>query len=75
MAEPAPSTRFSTPGGRPAASKILTISTASAGTSEAGLKTTQLPATSAGEIFHTGMAHGKFQGVMMDTTPSGWRSV
>ena len=41
----------------------------------AGLKTTVFPATSAGAIFHTGMATGKFQGVMQATTPSGWRSV
>ena len=45
------------------------------GVSDAGLKTTVLPATSAGAIFQTGMATGKFQGVMQATTPSGWRSV
>src|SRR4029077_10877576 len=41
--------------------------------SVAGLKTTVLPQTSAGAIFHTGMATGKFHGVMAPTTPSGWR--
>ena len=45
------------------------------GVSVAGLKTTVLPATSAGAIFQTGMATGKFQGVMQATTPSGWRRV
>ena len=45
------------------------------GVSVAGLKTTVLPAMSAGAIFQTGMATGKFQGVMQATTPSGWRSV
>ena len=42
-----------------------------AGVIVAGLKTTVLPATSAGAIFHVGMATGKFQGVTHATTPSG----
>ena len=46
-----------------------------AGTSSDGLNTTQLPATSAGADFHTGIAHGKFHGAISPTTPSGWRSV
>ena len=33
------------------------------------MKTTVLPATSAGAIFQAGMQNGKFQGVMMATTP------
>ena len=36
------------------------------------MKTTVLPATSAGAIFQTGMATGKFHGVMQATTPCGW---
>ena len=35
-----------------------------AGVSSAGLKTTVLPATSAGADFQTGIAHGKFHGVI-----------
>ena len=40
----------------------------------AGLKTTVLPATRAGMIFHVGMASGKFHGVMAATTPMGSRT-
>jgi len=35
------------------------------------LRMTELPAISAGAIFHAGIANGKFQGVMHATTPSG----
>ncbi len=45
--------------------------TAVAGVSDAGLNTTAFPATSAGAIFQTGMATGKFQGVTQATTPRG----
>src|SRR6185436_17531047 len=69
--EPEPSTRFSTPFGIPASSKISTMRTAVAGVRLAGLKTTALPATSAGAIFQMGIATGKFQGVTQATTPSG----
>src|SRR5712664_2713757 len=69
--EPEPMIRFKTPGGMPACSKSSTMRTAVAGVNEAGLKTTVLPATSAGAIFHTGIATGKFQGVTQATTPSG----
>src|SRR6266566_1394453 len=69
--EPDPSTRFKTPAGTPASSKSSTIRTAVAGVSVAGLKTTVFPATSAGAIFQTGIATGKFQGVTQATTPNG----
>ena len=42
--------------------------------SDAGLKTTVLPVTSAGMIFHVGIASGKFHGVMAATTPIGRRT-
>ena len=42
-----------------------------AGVIVAGLKTTALPVTSAGAIFHTGIATGKFHGVTTATTPKG----
>ena len=45
------------------------------GVSEAGLKTTALPAMTAGKIFHEGIAIGKFQGVMQATMPRGTRTV
>ena len=38
-----------------------------------GLKTTVLPAASAGKIFQAGMAVGKFQGVIRANTPTGTR--
>src|SRR6476661_1885572 len=69
--EPEPSTRFSTPGGIPASVNNSTILTAVAGVRVAGLKTTVLPATSAGAIFQMGIATGKFHGVTQATTPSG----
>ena len=46
----------------------------SAGVSVAGLKTTVFPATSAGAIFHDGIAIGKFHGVMTPMTPIGIRT-
>ena len=66
---------FSTPFGTPARSKMDTTAVAVAGVSDAGLKTTVLPLTSAGAIFHTGIATGKFHGVMQATTPTGSRTV
>src|SRR5438552_19102495 len=69
--EPEPRIKFKTPAGMPASSNISTMRTAVAGVIVAGLKTTVLPATSAGAIFHVGIAAGKFQGVTHATTPSG----
>ena len=43
--------------------------------SSAGLNTDVHPATIAGAIFHSGMAIGKFHGVMRPATPTGWRTV
>ena len=39
----------------------------------AGLMTQVLPQTSAGKSFQDGMAMGKFHGVIMAQTPTGWR--
>ena len=47
------------------------MSEAVSGVSDAGLKTTVLPETSAGAIFQIGMATGKFHGVMIATGPTG----
>ncbi len=52
-----------------------TSSVAQWGVSLEGLSTTVLPVTSAGIIFQHGMAIGKFQGVMIPATPSGWRTL
>ena len=41
--------------------------------SDAGLMTAVLPQMSAGNSFHPGIATGKFQGVMIPTTPIGRR--
>src|SRR5919205_2567840 len=71
---PSPVTRFTTPFGIPASVRTLTKFTADSGVCDAGLKTTVLPHTSAGMIFHEGIAIGKFQGVMIEHTPSGWRT-
>ena len=68
---PGPVTRFNTPGGSPASSNTSTSMTADSGVDDAGLNTRALPQMRAGAIFQAGMAMGKFQGVMMPTTPSG----
>src|SRR5687768_13396896 len=69
-----PVTRFTTPGGTPASSRTLTKCTAESGVSSDGFNTTVLPHTSAGMIFHDGIAIGKFHGVIIEHTPSGCRS-
>src|SRR4029079_9419818 len=68
---PPPVTRLTTPRGTPASVRISTKLNAESGVSVAGLKTTVFPQTSAGTIFHEGIAIGKFQGVMTAQTPSG----
>ena len=72
---PDPRTMFSTPFGTPARSKMETTALAVAGVRVAGLNTTVFPLISAGAIFQTGIATGKFQGVMQATTPTGSRVV
>ncbi len=42
------------------------------GVSAAGLMTTALPAPSAGATLRVIIAAGKFQGVTITTTPTGW---
>jgi hypothetical protein len=41
--------------------------------SDAGFSTTVLPYASAGAAFHSGIANGKFQGVISPATPRGRR--
>src|SRR5436853_7101476 len=69
-----PVTMFTTPPGTPASSSTLTKFTAESGVRDEGLKTTVLPQTSAGMIFHEGIAIGKFHGVMTPQTPIDWRT-
>src|SRR5436190_10962774 len=69
--DPDPMIRFRTPGGMPASANISVMRVAVPGVIVAGLKTTALPATSAGAIFQTGIATGKFHGVTTATTPKG----
>src|SRR5688572_3656408 len=69
-----PVTRLTTPAGTPASSSTFTKLMAESGVSVAGLKTTVLPQTSAGAIFHEGIAIGKFHGVIVAATPSGCRT-
>jgi hypothetical protein len=52
--EPEPVTRLRTPGGNPASLKISTNIRAQSGVSLAGLSTTVLPATRAGNVFQLG---------------------
>ena len=75
MAPPGPVTTFSTPGGSPASINASAIRCAQTGVRDAGLSTAVQPATSAGAVFQTGMANGKFHGVINATGPTGWRSV
>ena len=70
---PKPLTTLRTPGG--SKSPISSMTTRiEAGVCSAGLRTTQLPAASAGASFQTAMRIGKFQGMIWPTTPSGsWK--
>ncbi len=69
---PGPVTTLSTPGGRMSAVSSANISKVS-GVWDAGLMTVQLPAASAGAIFHAAISSGKFHGMIWPTTPSGSR--
>ena len=62
---------LTTPGGTPASSSTFTKCKADSGVSSDGFNTTVLPHTSAGMIFHDGIAIGKFQGVIIEQTPIG----
>ena len=73
-ASPPPCTRPTTPSGtRPFSSS--TTRSPDFGVTSLGLKTTALPASSAGTIVRSGSANGKFHGMMTATTPRGSRSI
>src|ERR1700741_3220116 len=71
---PKPVTMLTTPSGSPASISISTKWKVESGVSSAGLITQVLPQTSAGKIFHDGMAMGKFHGAIMPQTPTGMRT-
>jgi hypothetical protein len=73
--EPEPVSTFRTPAGRPASAKHSATWSPVRGASCASFNTTVLPWISAGASFQTGMAMGKFQGVISPTTPRGRRTV
>ena len=70
---PKPLTTLSTPAG--SRSPMRSISTRMLmGVCSAGLRTTQLPAASAGASFQAAIRSGKFHGMIWPTTPSGsWK--
>ncbi len=69
-----PGSREKTSAGSASASSPASLA-AQAVASGAGLSSTQLPVARAGAAFHSGMASGKFQGVISPATPCGWRRV
>src|SRR3954469_2426315 len=71
-AAPSPSNTLKTPPGNPAASAHSASTTAHRDEDSAGFNTTVFPNASAGAVFQSGIASGKFHGVMSATTPRGW---
>ncbi len=61
------------PLGRPARSPNTAIASAESGVSAAGRATKPQPTASAGPALRAIIALGKFHGVMLPTTPTGWR--
>ena len=70
---PGPGTMLTTPGGRSAWRQTSANRRALSGVVEAGLRTTVLPAASAGAIFQASISSGKFHGMIWAATPSGAR--
>ena len=66
-----PITRLATPGGRPASARHSNSPIRTRGVCSAGRLTTVQPTASAGAIFRLGSVIGKFQGVIVPTTPTG----
>ncbi len=73
--DPLATTTLTTPGGSPASCIRWTTASVVSGVSDAGLTMAVHPAASAGPIFLVAMAAGKFQGVIITATPTGWRTV
>ena len=68
---PSPRTRLATPAGSPSLSRMSISRMAVCGVSSAGLSTKEQPAAIAGATFQATCSSGKFQGVIMPTTPTG----
>src|SRR5207248_9939914 len=71
---PNPVMMFTTPFGTPASARVRTRLKVESGVSCAGLITQVSPQTRAGSSFQDGIAMGKFQGVIIPQTPTGWRT-
>ena len=72
--DPLPGITVRTSSGSPASRASSPSRIAVSGVSSAGLRTTVLPAASAGANPQPAIGIGKFQGTMMPTTPSGsWK--
>jgi hypothetical protein len=69
---PGPGTMLTTPGGRSAWRQTSAKRSALRGVVDAGLRTTVLPAASAGASFHESISNGKFHGMIWAATPSGF---
>ena len=73
--EPLPGSTVNTSSGSPASSASSASRIAVSGVSSAGLRTTVLPAASAGANAQPAIGIGKFHGTIAPTTPSGSRKV
>ena len=71
--DPGPVTTFSTPSGRPASWQICARRIVVPGVSSAGLTTAVQPTARANGSFWLMISSGKFQGVIIPTTPTGSR--
>src|SRR5512143_554654 len=74
-ASPEPNNTLTTPAGIPAANAHSANTIAARDDDSAGLSTIVLPNANAGPAFQSGIATGKFHGVISATTPSGCRRV
>ncbi len=68
---PVPVATVKTPSGMPASASISAISSEVSGVTSEGLRTTALPAISAGMQSPKELISGKFQGPMTPMTPAG----
>ena len=66
---------LTTPSGKPASWMSEASSIAPTGVCSAGLRTTVLPAASAGASFQAAISSGKFHGMIWPQTPTGSFSV
>src|SRR5690606_39282575 len=69
-----PLTTLNTPSGRPASLSACAIQIAALGSFSDGFSTTTLPVAIASGKNHRGTIAGKLKGLMIATTPSGWRT-